>query len=369
MITISLCMIVKDEEDTLARCLDSIAGIVDEIIIVDTGSTDKTKKIAKQYTDKIYDFTWIDDFSAARNYSFSKATKEYILWLDADDVLLSDDQSKLKILKENLNPEVDVVIMKYNIGIKGTNKIACTFMRERLLKRSKNFKWIDPIHEYIDFKGKFQNSDIAITHKKIHPRTRRNLEIFEKAIARGHQLSERNWFYYAKELFADGQYEKATEYYEKFINTKSGLLSNYIDTCTDLAVCYKQKNDSENELRVLLKSFELTTPRPEIVCQLGYYYKDRKEYEKAIQWFLLAPAIEKPVGTWSAVMHQFWDYIPYMELVACYYRLGNLDKAIYYNEKAAENSPDDPKILHNRIFLAKIKKELIKRREEKMTIL
>ena len=78
MITISLCMIVKNEERILARCLDSVKDLVDEIIIVDTGSADATKRIAAEYTDKIYDFTWIDDFSAARNFAFSKASKEYI---------------------------------------------------------------------------------------------------------------------------------------------------------------------------------------------------------------------------------------------------------------------------------------------------
>ena len=77
MITISLCMIVKNEEAVLARCLESVKDVVDEIIIVDTGSTDKTKQIAYRYTQNVYDFEWIDDFSAARNYSFSKATKDY----------------------------------------------------------------------------------------------------------------------------------------------------------------------------------------------------------------------------------------------------------------------------------------------------
>ena len=76
MVTISLCMIVKNEETVLSRCLDSIASLVDEIIIVDTGSTDKTKSIAAKYTTHIYSFSWIDDFSAARNYSFSKATMD-----------------------------------------------------------------------------------------------------------------------------------------------------------------------------------------------------------------------------------------------------------------------------------------------------
>ena len=72
MVSISLCMIVKNEEQVLARCLDSVRGLMDEIIIVDTGSTDQTKAIAAKYTDKIYDFEWISDFAAARNFAFSK---------------------------------------------------------------------------------------------------------------------------------------------------------------------------------------------------------------------------------------------------------------------------------------------------------
>ena len=85
MITISLCMIIKNEEAVLARCLNSILELMDEIIIVDTGSTDRTKEIAAKYTDKIYDFAWNSDFSAARNFSFSKATMDYIYVADADE--------------------------------------------------------------------------------------------------------------------------------------------------------------------------------------------------------------------------------------------------------------------------------------------
>ena len=76
---ISLCMIVKDEEDVLERCLECAKNIADEIVIVDTGSKDRTKDIANKYTDKVYDFDWWNDFSKARNYAFSKATKEYFL--------------------------------------------------------------------------------------------------------------------------------------------------------------------------------------------------------------------------------------------------------------------------------------------------
>ena len=89
MVTISLCMIIKNEEAVLERCLESIQDVVDEIVIVDTGSTDKTKEIAARYTDRIYDFPWCDDFSAARNFAFSKGMGEYLLWMDADDVFPS----------------------------------------------------------------------------------------------------------------------------------------------------------------------------------------------------------------------------------------------------------------------------------------
>nr|WP_318010822.1 glycosyltransferase family 2 protein [Bacillus sp. RAR_GA_16] len=103
MVSISLCLIVKNEEAVLGTCLHSIHDIVDEINIIDTGSDDKTKEIAKSYQANIYDFTWVNDFAKARNFAFSKATKEYILWLDADDVFLEEDRQKLKRLKETLD--------------------------------------------------------------------------------------------------------------------------------------------------------------------------------------------------------------------------------------------------------------------------
>ena len=86
MTTISLCMIVRDEEAALGRCLESVKDAVEEIIVVDTGSVDRTKEIAARFTDKVYDFVWVDDFAAARNFAFSKATMEYCMWLDAEDV-------------------------------------------------------------------------------------------------------------------------------------------------------------------------------------------------------------------------------------------------------------------------------------------
>ena len=224
MITISLCMIVKNEEDTLARCLRSVHDIVDEIIIVDTGSTDKTKEIARDFTSKIYDFEWIDDFSAARNYSFSKATMDYILWLDADDVILPNDKKKLKKLKETLDPSVATVMMKYNYAFDEYGNVTLCFYRERLVKRSCNPVWHDPVHEFIGIEGKTINSDICITHKRIHDASDRNLRIFEKMIEQGRPMSARNYFYYAKELYYHNRFKRLLNISINFwIQERAGL--------------------------------------------------------------------------------------------------------------------------------------------------
>ncbi|MGK0701623.1 glycosyltransferase family 2 protein [Priestia flexa] len=118
--SISLCMIVRDEEETLERCLLSVHHLVDEIIIVDTGSVDNTVKIAEKYTSNIFFLEWKDNFSFARNFSFSNATKDYILWLDADDYLTKRDQTEFKQLKGQLDDSIDSVTMNYHLSLTKT---------------------------------------------------------------------------------------------------------------------------------------------------------------------------------------------------------------------------------------------------------
>ena len=83
--TLALCMIVKDEEAHLGCCLESVKGLVDEIVVVDTGSTDRTVEIARQYGARVFSYGWHDDFAAARNVSLSHAGADWILVLDADE--------------------------------------------------------------------------------------------------------------------------------------------------------------------------------------------------------------------------------------------------------------------------------------------
>ena len=93
---ISVCIIVKNEQNNIEHCLKCLTPYMPEIIVVDTGSTDNTKAIASQYTDRVYDFSWINDFAVAKNFAISKATNSYVMVLDSDEFIESLDIQKLQ---------------------------------------------------------------------------------------------------------------------------------------------------------------------------------------------------------------------------------------------------------------------------------
>lgn len=356
MIEISLCMIVKNEGETLERCLSSAQNVVDEIIIVDTGSTDNTKEIASRFTDKIHDFQWIDDFSAARNESFRNATKDYILWLDADDIILPEDIAKFNLLKQELSFTVDVVMMLYHTAFDEQGKPVFSFRRERLVKRSSNFSWKEPVHEYIEVGGQILNSDIAITHAKPAGRlSDRNMKIYEKQIAEGKALSARGMYYYARELKDHNRNTEAIKMFEQFLDSGEGWVEDNIVACGELAKCYLALNDEQHALLSMLRSFYYDTPRAEACCQIGYFFKNKGQFLQAAFWFEQALNLTKPENQWGFYQNECWGYIPSIECAVCYDRLGNYKLAEEFNNKAAEFKPNCPSVLSNKLYFESLR--------------
>ena len=357
MISISLCMIVKNEHDTLARCLDCAKQIADEIIIVDTGSTDDTKKIASKYTDKVYDFKWVNDFAKARNFSFSKATKDYIMWLDADDVILNEDIEKIKILKKILTPDIDMVMFKYNLNLDENGIPALSFYRERIVKRSKGYKWVSPIHEVIPRSGKFLYEDIAITHKKLHASDpKRNITIFENMKKQGIKFDARQTFYYARELMYAKRFKDSIVEYNKFLSLPDAWIENKISACLDLYGIYTTLKDENMAISSLFKSFEYDTPRAEVCCIVGQYFISKKQYSIAMFWLEQALTKKYDISSGGFFSKDYYDFIPYIELCVCHYNLGNIKLAMEYNEKAGNIKPNDMSYLNNKAFFENIDK-------------
>lgn len=350
MITISLCMIVKNEEAVIGRCLDSVHELVDEINIVDTGSTDRTKEIVRQYTDRIFDFTWIDDFAAARNFSFQQATKQYVLWLDADDVFTKENQEKLKHLKQTLNQEIDAVSMKYHLSFDEDGNVTSLLRRNRLVKNKNAYQWIGAVHEYLEVSGNLHESDIAVAHLPLHHDKDRNIKIYEQLISSGQTLSPRDTFYYANELLDHERFKEAAKYYERFLDSKLGWIEDNILACFKLADCYFVLNQTDQMLSSILRTFTYDLPRPEACCRMGYFFLERQENESAIYWYLQATLNENDKVI-SLQNPSFSTWLPHLQLCVLYDRLAQYETAFYHNECARKYKPQDPNILHNRAYL------------------
>lgn len=343
MATVSLCMIVKNEEAVLARCLRSAAPAVDEIVVVDTGSRDATKEIARRFTDRVYEFDWIDDFAAARNFSFSKASMDYCLWLDADDVL--EDPLGLAALKESLN--CDVVMMPYDAG-------GLTYYRERLIRREAGLRWEGAVHEVIPLQGRILYSDLAVLHCKVGPGDPdRNLQIYEKQLAAGAVLSPRDRFYYARELLYHDRDEEAIPLLRQLVETGEGWLENRLEACRLLADRYRRAGLPQKALETLLGSLAWDVPRAEICCDVGDLFLAREEPATAAFWYETAVGCPRRDTLGGFVLPDRYGIYPALQLCVCYYRLGNLQRAAAWNEFAATLQPDHPSVLYNREFFAK----------------
>lgn len=360
MNTISLCMIVKNEEDVLGRCLASVSGLVDEIIIVDTGSEDRTKEIAAEYTKNVFDFPWIDDFSAARNAAFDRAHCDYCMWLDADDVLKEPDRQAFIELKAGLGDSVDVVMMRYNTGFDENGNAAFSYYRERIVRNHAGMRWRGAVHEVIETKGNVIYSECAITHWKLHPSDpERNLRIFEKLLEKGETLEPRQLYYYGRELYYHRRYEEAVSVLERFLEEPMGWLENKIDACRHGAYCWHELGREEKALEMLFRSFCYDLPRAEVCCDIARHFFDRADWPRAAYWYRRALDCERRDDRGGFVLPDAYGYTPCIQLCVCSSRMGREDEAEAYNERAAAFKPGSAAVAHNRAYFASLRKKEI----------
>lgn len=189
---LTLSMIVKNEEKHLAGCFDSVKDLVDEIIITDTGSTDRTIEIAKEYGAKIYHFDWINDFSAARNYALKQSTGDWIIYLDADERL---SQKSIGEVRKIIARKTDEAYQCSVNSIDEINNVPHFISYPRLFRNNPKLKFTGRVHEQIipslqKLNYKFKNSGIEIIHLGynvtadiIKEKARRNLDLLLKDYA------------------------------------------------------------------------------------------------------------------------------------------------------------------------------------------
>ena len=167
--TVAACLIVRDEERHLPDCLASVADLVDEVIVVDTGSKDRTKEVAAGFGAKVFDFPWVDSFAAARNEGLRHATADWVLWVDADDRIGPDDRTKLRTLLASLGSAPAAYVMKCRCVSDQPEGGTTVVDHVRLFPNDPRVRWRYRVHEQIlpavrEAGIEVRWADVAVTH-------------------------------------------------------------------------------------------------------------------------------------------------------------------------------------------------------------
>lgn len=294
--TVSLCMIVKNEEKFLESCLNSIKDIVDEIIIVDTGSIDNTIKIAEKFNAKIINHKWENNFSEARNISLNNASKEWILLMDADDIFDAGDKEKL-IQIINKGDKIGYFFKTLSYVSEKNYDDYVYNSNLRLLKNIGEYEFKGAIHEQITHKfeptdySKFKTVDIRVYHKGYLPgvaeeknKRKRNIRIIEEELNKYPNNPFYN-FNMANEYFAMNKCEEALKYYNiayQNMNEKSGYTSKLVMKRV-LALIESQKFDIA--MRAIDEGIKMLPNFTELYFYKGHVYQKKGQYTLAIKYF------------------------------------------------------------------------------------
>jgi len=251
--TLSVCIIAKNEEKNLQRCLESIKGIADEVILVDTGSVDNTISIAEKYAAKVIKFPWQNNFSFARNKALEMASKDWILFIDCDEAL---DNSQIYKMKNFLNNSstlgfrlklINIIdnkayegkhilrIIKNNSGFYYSGKI-----NEKLLNSTYKDSYLN---EIMNLEFLIYNFGFDFTKKSLTERCNRNIDIYLS-----YNEDEKNYLYYyyiGNEYYLLGKYALATNNYLKALNSNDNLYINSYITFLLIKSYYDMKKYNE----------------------------------------------------------------------------------------------------------------------------
>lgn len=330
-------MIVKNEEQNLKKSISKVKPIVDEIIIVDTGSTDNTKIIASKFTDKIYDFKWSNDFSAARNFSISKAINDWVLILDADEFVESfDKQSILDFISDKDNMKNVARVKRINIieDASGTKKGAERISR---LFNKKYFRYEGTIHEQVTPIEKEAYKTISVdiiinhigyTNEELNRTNKldRNIDLLKKAVE---DNSEDPYLYYqlGKSYYMLKDYEMSYKYFEKALSFSVDYRLEYVEDLIE-TYGYSLINSGKFSEAMRIEEYrEYYKNNADYDFLMGIIYMNNAKFDLAVESFLKCTEYE------TSKMEGVNTYLPNYNIGVIFECLGHRDEALSYYRK------------------------------------
>jgi len=354
---LSVAMIVKNESEVLDRCLTSIKDLWSELIIVDTGSTDDTIEIAKKHGANVFHFDWIDDFSKARNFSFSKCTQKFVMWLDADDVIKPDDYQLIQNYLEK--DDWDVLLCRYIYSHDANDNPELTLKTHRILRNDPSLLWHDEVHEYVTFNmQRIVETDINVHHYRTQQgftkNLGRNLRILKKM--HNNKTDERHTYYYARELADNGNIDESIAVFTDYLNRKVDWEGNIINAYQKLTQLYIAQENYDIALKTAFDGIQYNPHYIELYNLISQIYYIKEDWYRVIRFCEQAITIPKPDSLHS-VLPKEYDFVPFDRLCFAYAKIGNLEKSFEANEKALKSNPcgsDLERCLYNKRFLSSL---------------
>ncbi len=340
---ISVCMIVKNEIAVLERCIlsvkDKLKDLVNEIVIVDTGSTDGTKELATKLGCRVFDFEWCNDFAKARNYSVEKANNDLILVLDADEFVVEVDMDKLEMYIKSKNSKLIGEVKIVNYGNKSGERYNI-IDTGRMFNRV-NIRYRRKIHEIPDTMDE-SDADLTDTGIVIHHtgyieetknekgKAERNLSILLETVKAEDDMYLR--MHLGKTYIDLEKYDLAFKELEEVLNNKESFkYSYYTESAKEYARCFLNAEKFEEAI-VCEKYWDRCKRDDGFVYFLGHIYFRNGFYEKAMDCFVdvinrKETRINKKDAMYS--LAQMFSLLGFNEESAYYYNMcGNYADAI-----------------------------------------
>lgn len=295
---LSACLIVKNEEKHLTRCISSFKPYVDEIIVVDTGSTDRSKELAHELGARVYDFKWQNDFSAAKNFAKQKAKGDWILFLDADEYFVQETAKNLKNTILQFQAECDAFLIKLiDIDADNNDQYIDEFYATRMFKNSSDLCYRNEVHEELYNKTgrknrlmKIDASLLCLYHtgyssKRVKAKCQRNLKILLSKLTGNQEKDKFLYRYLADSYHGIEDYENAIKYAKLDIQTgKKEIVYASRPYRVLLSTLSRIKADEQQRHYWYQKAIEAFPQLPDFFAGYAYFLYTIGEYDAAINY-------------------------------------------------------------------------------------
>lgn len=373
---LSVCMIVRDEERQIVDCLESLKGLADEVIVVDTGSSDNTPELARAWGAKVFEFKWINDFAAARNESLKHATGDYILWLDADDRIPLEERERFSKWKETLPPEKDKAFwFIIESPERGEDFFSRYATQIRAFPNLPGVRFIRRIHESVleslmALGLKFEETDLRIKHigysdpLSVEKKAKRNLKMLLGALA------EAPWdfvvYWHLSQTYgALREHEQALRYAKEFLEKGDFTGQHHwkIAALLNVGRCYERLGDREASQRYYQEAEAEDPENPMVLFTYARFLMERGDLEGARKRFEALKAVN-PKPTPVPFPHKVAHYYCCLWLGDIYLLEGKEEEALREYEEAFRLNPDGA----SREFYSKAGELALKRGKEGLAL-